>query len=615
MSSSGLNLENYRIPLEEINRATNDFGAETLVGDGGFGMVHKAQLGDQTVAIKRLNRNNYQGNDEFRNELHMVSSFKHPNIIPFIGYCDDKNEMIIVYEYAMNTSLDRHLQNPEKRRLITWAQRLKICLGAARGLKYLHSGLGHKHRVIHRDVKSANILLDDNMEAKICDFGLSRFGPRNQVETHVITKASGTRFYIDPLYNERGRLAKESDIYSFGVVLFEISSGMLAYQPRFFGDANEQYLLDLVRSHYDDQELVDGVNKLIDPDIRGDIDMRSFHTFNKIAHQCISFKLKERPSMDRIIGSIEEALNIQNNKAASTVTIRSIQPQNLESFRIPLKEIKLATGDFSPDSRIKGDGIVAVFKGHLSQSWQNRKVAIKRLDPKEYEGENQFHNQLKLVSSFHHENIIHFIGYCDEGNEMIIVYEYASNHSLDHHFKDLNKRRSLTWAQRLKICLGTAKGLKYLHSGRGNDHRVIHGNIRSRKILLDQNLEAKICDFGMFQQGTNLYLDPVYHESGILDENSDVYSFGVVLFEMLTGMLVDKLSRFGDSTNPQPLISLVQSDGLEKIIDSTIRYQIDDRSLQVYKELAYKCISNNSKERPTVDTVIKMIEDAIHFQY
>lgn len=206
------------------------------------------------------------------------------------------------------------------------------------------------------------------------------------------------------------------------------------------------------------------------------------------------------------------------------------------------------------------------------------------------------------------------MGYCDEGNEMIIVYEYASNHSLDHHFKDLNKRRSLTWAQRLKICLGTAKGVKYLHSALGNDHRVIHGNIRSRKILLDQNLEAKICDFGMPQQGTNLYLDPVYHESGILDENSDVYSFGVVLFEMLTGMLVDKLSRLGDSTNPQPLISIVQSDGLEKIIDSAIRYQIDDRSLQVYKELAYKCISNNSKERPTVDTVIKMIEDSIHFQ-
>ncbi|XP_023731506.1 probable receptor-like protein kinase At5g59700 [Lactuca sativa] len=197
MSSSGGNLEKYWIPLDEILRATRNFSSQTLIGDGGFGFVHIGQLSEEwnahTVAIKRLNRVGHQGINEFRNELEMVSSFHHPNIITFIGYCDEASEMIIVSDFAKNESLDHHLQKPNKIRGLTWAQRLKICLGAAKGLKYLHSGLGEDKRVIHRDVKSANILLDENLEAKICDFGLSKFGARNQEDSQVHTKVAGTR--------------------------------------------------------------------------------------------------------------------------------------------------------------------------------------------------------------------------------------------------------------------------------------------------------------------------------------------------------------------------------------------------------------------------------------
>ncbi|CAH1441000.1 unnamed protein product [Lactuca virosa] len=358
MSSSGVNLEKYRIPLEEIIHATNNFSFDTLIGDGGFGMVYKGQLSKHsqnlTVAIKRLNQDGYQGNNEFHHELEMVSSFHHPNIIPFIGYCDDANEMILVYEYATNGSLDHHLQNPNKRRCITWAQRLKICLGVARGIKYLHSGLGEHMRVIHRDMKSANILLDENLDAKICDFGLSRFGPRNQPDSELLTKASGTRFYIDPIYNERGRLWKESDVYSFGVVLFEMSSGMLAY-AKCFGETKEQYLMDLVRSYYEDDQQDDELEKLIDPILKGHIDMRSFRMFNEIAYECVNLSLKERPTMERIIRKIEQAMDLQNNYATSSITTR-----NLESFRIPLDKINLATENFKADTCIGGGRFYAV---------------------------------------------------------------------------------------------------------------------------------------------------------------------------------------------------------------------------------------------------------------
>ncbi|CAH1451183.1 unnamed protein product [Lactuca virosa] len=316
MSSSQVNLEDFRIPLEAIIRATKDFSRKNQVGEGGFGTVYRGQVSEHPkkylVAIKRLDPKAYQGTNQFTKEVNLVSSFNHPNIIPFVGYCDDANEKIIVFKYASNSSLEQNLCDPEKRRCLTWEQRLKICLGAARGIKYLHSGVGEHSRVIHRDLKSANILLDENMEANICDFGLSRRSPRNQQDTRVCTRPCGTSFYMDPVYKERGTLSKESDIYSFGVIMFEVSSGMMAYNEWRFEDTKELYLIGHVRSYYDDGGLVDGLDRLIDSTIKDQIDMSSFEKFNKIAHECINLDVSKRPTVDRIINTIVEALNIQS---------------------------------------------------------------------------------------------------------------------------------------------------------------------------------------------------------------------------------------------------------------------------------------------------------------
>ncbi|CAH1440509.1 unnamed protein product [Lactuca virosa] len=310
MSSLKVNLENYLIPLEEINLATKDFSPERCIGGGGFGKVYLGELSvrwqNRTAAIKRRAPDSHQGEHEFLNELRMILKFKHENIISFIGYCDESNEMIIVYEYASNGSLDHHLQYENKMCNITWTQRLKICLGAARGLDYLHSSLGEHTRVIHRDFKSANILLDKNLVAKICDFGLSKWGPKNQPITHLNTKVAGTQFYLDPAYHESHILRKESDVYSFGVVLFEMLSGMLVYNERSLGGDKAAFLMNLVRQSDETK-----VHELIDPHIRHQISSRSFHMIKEVAYQCISLNLKERPSMVTVIGMIEHALDIQ----------------------------------------------------------------------------------------------------------------------------------------------------------------------------------------------------------------------------------------------------------------------------------------------------------------
>ncbi|CAH1451193.1 unnamed protein product [Lactuca virosa] len=598
-------------------------------------MVHRGELSKdgqtRTVAIKRLNRDGYQGNNEFRNELEMVSSFHHPNIITFIGYCDEDNHMIIVYDYAKNGSLDHHLQNPDKMRSLTWAQRLKICLGAAKGLKYLHSGLGEHNRVIHRDMKSANILLDVNLEAKICDFGLSRFGARNQEETQLLTKAAGTRYYMDPLYAERSRLTKESDVYSLGVIMFEMSSGTLVYLAKCFGDDdNPQYLIDVVRSCYDDDKKAAKPDKLIDPDIKDHTDMNSFHTFNKIAHECVSLKLEQRPTMERVIRKIEQSLTIQlkHQESASTTTTR-----RLESFLIPLTEINLATQNFNPETRIGSYEYGVVHRGQLYERWQNRTMAITRLNSKTYLSAwaQDFKKELRMISSLQHQNISPFIGYCDQGKKRIIVHEYAVNGNVANYLENKrNNLRKLTWAQRLKICLGVARGLQCLHLSFGEDNQATRGNINCESILLDETMDAKISFFGLSRQG---------HTNPKPDEYiSDMYSFGVIRFELLSGRRAHDLNEYAE---PEEQFYLFQeyyrNNDLHIFLDEYIRDQIDSRCLNILIEVAYRCIKKshqkhimmkkgglNSGRGPpggkdprthfTMDEVVDRIEDAADFE-
>ncbi|KAM7462729.1 hypothetical protein LguiA_030850 [Lonicera macranthoides] len=180
------------------------------------------------VAIKRLNSTSKQGASQFRTEIEVLSRFRHSHIVSLIGYCYTSSEMILVYEYMSTGSLAEHLYRTNQNGrgcTLSWVQRLKICLGAARGLDYLHTGTSVQESVIHRDVKSSNILLDSNWVAKVSDFGLSKTNPINQSYTR--TNPKGTVGYMDPEYMLTLRLRMKYDVYSFGVVLFEVMCGRL----------------------------------------------------------------------------------------------------------------------------------------------------------------------------------------------------------------------------------------------------------------------------------------------------------------------------------------------------------------------------------------------------
>uniref|UniRef100_A0A0V0I6T9 Putative receptor-like protein kinase HERK 1-like n=1 Tax=Solanum chacoense TaxID=4108 RepID=A0A0V0I6T9_SOLCH len=291
--------DSFQVPFVALQEATNNFDESWVIGVGGFGMVYRGVLCDGTkVALKRYGPRSIQGPAEFLKEIETLSQFRYPYLVSLIGYCNERNEMILIYDYMENGNLRSHLYGSNLPTL-SWEQRLEICIGAARGLHYLHNS-----GVIHRDVKSTNILLDENFVPKITDFGLSKKVPEPD-QTHVTTFVKGTLGYLDPEYYRRQQLTEKSDVYSFGVVLFEVlcaRSVVTTSLPR------EQ--INLARWAMNCQKKGQ-LEQNIDPNLVGKIRPDSLKKFGETAVKCLADSGVERPSMNEVLWNLEYALHLQ----------------------------------------------------------------------------------------------------------------------------------------------------------------------------------------------------------------------------------------------------------------------------------------------------------------
>ncbi|KAE9587803.1 hypothetical protein Lal_00022040 [Lupinus albus] len=292
----------YYISLSELKEATSNF--EKKIGKGSFGSVYYGKMSDgKEVAVKTMTDPSSHGNQQFVNEVALLSRIHHRNLVPLIGYCEEEYQHILVYEYMHNGTLRDHIHVHESsnQKKLDWLTRLRIAEDAAKGLEYLHTGCNPS--IIHRDVKTSNILLDINMRAKVSDFGLSRLAEEDL--THISSVARGTVGYLDPEYYANQQLTEKSDLYSFGVVLLELISGRKPVSSDDYGP--EMNIVHWARSLIRKGDVI----SIMDESLVGNVKSESIWRVAEIAMQCVQQHGASRPRMQEVILAIQDASKIE----------------------------------------------------------------------------------------------------------------------------------------------------------------------------------------------------------------------------------------------------------------------------------------------------------------
>uniref|UniRef100_A0A803LBU5 non-specific serine/threonine protein kinase n=1 Tax=Chenopodium quinoa TaxID=63459 RepID=A0A803LBU5_CHEQI len=303
---SGHALSSGTFTYEELLRATNGFSEQNLLGQGGFGYVFKGVLPNgKEVAVKQLKIGGHQGEREFRAEVETISQVHHKHLVSLVGYCISGSERLLIYEFVPNNTLEFHLHG-EGQPVMDWPTRLKIAIGSAKGLAYLHEDCSPS--IIHRDIKAANILLDFNCEAKVSDFGLAKiFSSSNPSVTHMTTRVVGTFGYLAPEYASSGKVTDKSDIYSYGVMLLELITGRPPISN--FGTAACGSLVNWARPLLA-QAIGDGkFDTLADPKLQDNYDVDEMSSMVACAAACVRLSSWRRPRMSQVVRSLEGNLS------------------------------------------------------------------------------------------------------------------------------------------------------------------------------------------------------------------------------------------------------------------------------------------------------------------
>ncbi|XP_060966725.1 probable serine/threonine-protein kinase PBL9 isoform X1 [Cannabis sativa] len=356
------NLKSFN--LADLKMATRNFRPDSVLGEGGFGSVYKGWIDENSftatkpgtgmvIAVKRLNQDGFQGHKEWLAEVNYLGQFYHPHLVKLIGYCLEDEHRLLVYEFMPRGSLENHLFRSKFHQshlftLVTvkimiiglssmdlmttiilpvsggsyfqplsWNLRLKVALGAAKGLAFLHSA---ETKVIYRDFKTSNILLDSNYNAKLSDFGLAKDGPTGD-KSHVSTRVMGTYGYAAPEYLATGHLTAKSDVFSFGVVLLEMLSGRRAVDKN--RPSGEHNLVEWAKPYLANKRKI---FRILDNRLEGQYLMEVAHKAATLALRCLSTEGKYRPNMDEVVTALEqlqssqETVSNQNNSSNESRT-------------------------------------------------------------------------------------------------------------------------------------------------------------------------------------------------------------------------------------------------------------------------------------------------------
>ncbi|KAJ1261486.1 hypothetical protein BS78_09G033300 [Paspalum vaginatum] len=633
---------------KEIRLITNDYS--TILGNGAFGEVYKGMLHDGSpVAVKRYKDGNGPQKKVFAKEVIVHSQINHKNVVRLLGCCTEENALMIVMEFISNGNLSSilHYNSADDHVPLPLDKRLDIAIGVAEALWCMHSMYSP---VLHGDIKPANILLDENLVPKISDFGIARLLCAIGAQSTITV--IGSLGYMDPTFYENGIPTPRSDVYSFGVVLLEI---ITRKKPTCGNITLDQTFSEV---------LAKGKKALhmFDKEISGRENLEFLQGIVRLAAKCLRKDVKMRPEMVEVATSLrmirkamhghEEDPHPEHHPTRSDAYrsffhgfLRKPRKNDLfagpqetcitwqDALAIPADEILEVTKYFADEAFIGEGSFGRVYFGCLRNG---RIAAIKKLDFNNVPDE-EFLSQVSMVSRLKHENVVELLGYCANRTLRVLAYEFGtmgSLHDMIHGRKGVKEAQPgpvLSWAQRVKIAVGVAKGLEYLHEKA--QPQIIHRKINPNNILLFDDDVAKIADFDLSNEvpitgawvkwarclryGALGYDAPEYAMAGQLSNKSDVFSFGVVLLELLTGR------RAVDHTLPMEQQSLLAwvtpilgEDNVRQYVDPKLLKGVGggypSKGVAKFAAVAALCVQYEAESRPDMRIIVRALQPLLN---
>ncbi|KAF7129317.1 hypothetical protein RHSIM_Rhsim10G0053900 [Rhododendron simsii] len=629
----------------ELLSATNNFNDELVIGSGGFGKVYKALIDDgaTTVALKRLKLKSKQGAKEFWIEIDMLSKLRHTHLVSLLGYCDERNEMILAH-VSIDVKGSFGYFDPEyflTRRLT------KKSDVYAFGVVMLEMLCGRPAVDMQVDEKQRSLVLwakqgikEDKLD-QLIDSSL-----RDQISAHHVKEfAEVANKCLDSLPKGRPTMADvvvrlENALASERAVNEQFGENAQRDDSLSRGDTPSSSTSATYIENSQGQNRSKGnVSKVFQRTIEfvakgADIKWKKRKVHDSNGEQALSAVSSTRPTLQwknvtRQFRRSSVESNVPRNFSSSSASGgkeaylkgKILTTPDLRIFSF--SELKTATKSFSKDRLVREGAFGKVYKGRLDEeNGSGLVLAVKKLNPEGFQGLQEWQSEVNFLGRVSHPNLVKLLRYCSEEKELLLVYEFMQKGSLENHlFGRASAVQPLPWGIRLSILIGAARGLQFLHT---SEVAVIHRDFKTSNILLDECYNPRISDFGLAKfgpsgiethvstrvVGTNGYAAPEYIFTGHLTMKADVYSFGVVLVEMLTGLAVFDSRR---PTGKQNLVDWVKpylphKRKLKKILDSRLEGKYPSKAAFQIAQVALKCLGFEPETRPSMTAIVETLE-------
>ncbi|KAL3834261.1 hypothetical protein ACJIZ3_008997 [Penstemon smallii] len=558
-----------------------------LLGHGTFGSTYSAAMDNGiTVVVKELNMLS-MSEVEFKRNMELVQHIRHKNVVELRGYFYSKDEKLMLYDHYSNGSVSTllHGRTGENRANVNWETRKRIAVGVARGIAYIHTQCGAK--LVHGNIKASNVFLDSQQYGCVSDFGLTNMIP--------ITFLNTARYHAPEVKNSFS-VSQSSDVYNFGILLLELLTRKSSNQD-----------FDIVM-WVNSVKRKEWTTKVFDVDVFKNLALEDqMVKMLQIGIRCVARAPKKRPKMSAILKIIED-ISTMNTKNYISTTVN--QNNKLVFFDdldrgFDLEEL------FGSSAEILGKGTFGTsYKVVLDNeiSFVVKRMKVSNLVLKE------FQQYIELIGKLRHDNVSKLKAYFYSKDEQLLVYDYYILGSVSTILHGTRKQTifDLGWEDRLRVAVGAAKGIAYIH--RQDGAKLVHGNIKASNIFLNTQQYSCVTDVGLSMLTSQMtltdYHAPEVTHTKTVSQASDVYNFGVVLIELVSGKTSQITTYDGEIVSLVTWIhSTIREEWTNEVLDIKLLNNENEKGMVRLLQLAMRCVVINPEDRPKMSEVVGILEE------